>query len=95
MDLVPPVFTEDAAKDFLEAFAEVLRHKSVHDGVDAGVSVGHAVRQEPEGVRGLVEWEIAVKIAQDDNMVRQPANAEENGDYNDHFGHFPLGPFGL
>lgn len=93
VDLISPVFHQDAAEDFLEAFAEVLGHQRVHDGVDAGVGVGHAVREEPEGVCGLVEGEIPVQVAQDHHVVRQPADAEQHSDDNDHFGDFTFGPF--
>lgn len=95
MNLIPPFFTEDAAEDFLEAFAEVLGHQGVDDGVNARVCVGHAVREKPEGVRSLIEREVSIQVAQDHHVVRQPAYAEEDGDDNDHFGDFALGPLGF
>lgn len=95
MDLISPIFTENTAKYFLEAFAKVLGHQSVHDGVDTGVGVGHAVREEPEGIRGLIEREVSVQVAQDHDMVRQPAYAEKHGDNDDHFGDFAFSPLGL
>lgn len=95
VDLISPVFTEDAAEHFLEAFAKVLGHQSVHDGVDAGVGVRHAVREEPEGVRCLVEREVSVQVAQDHHVVRQPAYAEQHGDNDDHFGDFAFSPLGF
>lgn len=95
VDLVSSVFAEDAAEDLLEALAEVLGHQGVHDGVDAGVGVGHAVGENPKSVGGLIEREVSVQVAQDHHMVRQPANAEEHGDDDDHLGDFALGPLGL
>ena len=95
MNLISAFFTEDAAEHLLEAFAKVLGHQSVHDWVDAGVGVGHAVREEPEGVRGLIEREVSVQVAQDHHVVRQPAYAEQHGDNDDHFGDFALGPLGF
>ena len=95
VNLVPPVLAEDAAEHLLEAFAEVFGHQSVDDGVDAGVGVGHAVGQEPEGVGGLVEGEVSVQVAEDHHVVGQPADAEQHGDNDDHFGHFALGPLGF
>lgn len=95
VDLVSAIFTQDAAEDLLEPFAEMLGDERVHDGVDAGVSVGHAVRQQPERVGDLVEGKIAVKIAQDDNVIRQPANAEKHSHDNDHFSDFAFRSFGL
>lgn len=95
MNLISAIFAEYAAKHFLEALAEVLRHQSVHDGVDARVGVGHAVREEPEGVSGLVERKVSIQVAQDHHMVGQPAYAEQHGDNDDHFGHFSFGPLGF
>lgn len=95
MDLVSAVFAQDAAEDLLEPFAEMFGDESVHDGVDAGVSVSHAVRQKSEGVGDLVEGEISVKIAQDNHMIRQPANTEKHSHDNDHFSDFAFRSFGL
>lgn len=95
VNLIPPIFTEDAAEHFLEAFAKVFGHQSVYDGVDTWVGVGHAVREKPEGICGLIEREVSVQVAQDHHVVRQPAYAEKHGDNDDHFGDFAFGPFGF
>lgn len=95
MNFIPPVCNEDAAEHFLEAFAKVLRHQSIHNGVDARVGVGHTMREEPEGICGLIEGEISIEIAQYHYMVWQPANAKKYSDNDDHFGDFALGPFRL
>lgn len=92
VDLISPVFTQDAAEHFLEAFAKVFGDQSVHNGIDTGVGIGHAVRQKPEGVCCLVKRKVSIQVAQDHHMVRQPANAEEHSDDDDHFGDFALGP---
>jgi len=95
MNLISPIFNEDAAEHLLEALAKVFGHQSVHDGVDARVGVGHAVREESEGVCGLIEGEISIQIAQNNHMVWQPAYAEEHSDDDDHFGDFAFGPLGF
>lgn len=95
VNLISPIFTEDAAEHFLEALAKVLGHQSVHDGVDTRVGVGHAVREKPEGIRGLIERKVSIQVAQDHHMVRQPAYAEKHGDNDDHFGDFAFGPLGF
>lgn len=95
MDLISPIFTEDAAEHFLEAFPKMLGHQSVHDGVDTRVGVGHAVREKPEGIGGLIERKVSVQVAQDHHMVRQPADAEKHSDNDDHFGDFAFGPLGF
>lgn len=53
------------------------------------------MREDPEGVRGLIEGEVSVQVAQDHHMVGQPAYAEQHGDNDDHFGDLALGPFGF
>lgn len=67
--LISSLFAEDAAENLLEALAKVLRHQGVNDRVEAGVGVGHAVGQQPEGIRGLIEGKVSVEIAQNDHMV--------------------------
>lgn len=95
VNLISPFFAEDAAEHFLEALAEVLGHQSVHDGIDAWVGVGHAVREKPEGVGGLIEGEVSVQVAENHHMVGQPAYAEKHSDDDDHLGDFAFGPLGF
>lgn len=95
MNFISPIFTEDAAEHFLEAFAKVLGHQSVHNRVDARVGIGHAVRQKSEGIRGLIEGEVSIQVAQDHHVVWQPAYTEEHSDNDDHFGDFALGSLGF
>lgn len=87
---LPPL--QRAAEHLPEAFAEVLGDERVDDGVEAGVGVGHQVGQDAEDVGGVVEREASEPHAEDDQVMGEPAEAEESGDDDDHLGDFPLGP---
>lgn len=89
VDLPPP---QRAAKHLPEAFAEVLGDERVDDGVEAGVGVSHQVGEDAEDVGGVVEREASEPHAEDDQVMGQPAKAEESSDDDDHLGDFPLGP---
>lgn len=95
MHLIPSLLAEDAAENLLEALAKVFGHQGVNDGVEAGVGVGHAVGQQPEGIGGLIEGKVSIEVAQNHYMVRQPADAKEHRDYNDHLGDLALCSFRL
>lgn len=63
MNLISSILNKDAAEYFLETFAEVFGYQSVYNWVDTRVGVSHAVREQPEGISGLVEREVSVQIA--------------------------------
>lgn len=74
-----------------KASTEVFGDEGVDHGVEAGLGVGHQVGQDPEDVGDIVEREVSGPYPEDDNVVRQPAEAEERRHHNDHFGDHPLG----
>lgn len=86
---LPPL--ERAAEHLPEAFPEVLGDEGVDNGVEAGVGVSHQVGEDAEDVGGVVEGEASRPHAEDDQVMGQPAEAEESGDDDDHLGDFPLG----
>lgn len=88
VDLHPP---HRAAEHFSETFAEVLRDEGVDDGVEAGVGVSHQVGEDAQDIGGVVEGEASKPHAEDDQVMGEPADAEESGDDDDHLGDFPLG----
>lgn len=51
--------------------------------------------EDAENVGGVVEGETAKPHTEDDQVMREPAKAEENGNDDDHLGDFTLGPPGL
>lgn len=87
---LPPL--QRAAEHLPEAFAEMLWHEGVDDGVETGVGVGHKVWEDAEDIGGVVERESAQPHAEDYQVMGKPAKAEESSDYDDHLGDFPLGP---
>lgn len=93
--LVCCLLVQEAAEDLLEALAEVFGDQGVDDGVDTGVGVGDDVREDAEHVRGVVEGEVPEPHAEDDQVMGQPAEAEQDGNDDDHPGDLPLGLLGL
>lgn len=92
VDLPPP---QRAAENLPEAFAEMLGDERVDDGVEAGVGVSHQVGQDAEDVGSVVEGEASEPHAEDDQVMGEPAQAEESGDDDDHLGDFAFGAPGL
>lgn len=89
--LVDLPLPQRAAEHLPEAFAEVFGDEGVDDGVEAGVGVSHQVGEDAEDVGGVVEGEASEPHAEDDQVMGKPADAEENGDDDDHLSDFPFG----
>lgn len=91
MDLVASLFPQQAAEDLLETLAEVLGDQCIDNGVETGVGIGHAVGEETKGIGCLVEREVAIQVAENHHVIRQPAEAEEHCYNDNHLGHLALG----
>lgn len=85
-----PPSARRAAENFPEAFPEVFGYQGVDDGVEAGVGISHEVGQDAQDIGGTVEREVSRPHAHDDQVVGEPAEAEDGGDDDDHLGDFPL-----
>lgn len=86
---LPP--RQRAAEHLPETFTEMLGDERVDNGVEAGVGVSHQVGQDAEDVGGVVEGEASEPHAEDDQVMGEPAQAEEDGDDDDHFSDFTFG----
>lgn len=93
--LVGCLLVQEADEDLLEAFAEMLGDQGIDNGVDTGVGVGDEVGEDAQNVRRVVEGKIPEPNAEDDQVVGQPAEAEQDGHDDDHPGDLPLGFLGL
>ena len=82
---------QQARADLSETLAEVLGDESVDDGVDTGVGIGDQVREDAQRVSGARKREAAEPHAEDQRVVRHPAEAEERGHDDDHACHLTLG----
>lgn len=69
-----------AREDLLAGFSEVFREEGVKNGVDAGVSVGQAVRDDAEGKGSIVQGELAELHPHRYDVVRHPADEEGSDD---------------
>lgn len=87
----PPPSARRAAEHFPEAFTEVFGHQGIDDGVEAGVGISREVGQDAQDIGGDVEREVSRPHPHDDQVVGEPAEAEDGGDDDDHLGDFPLG----
>lgn len=67
---------EMAGEDLSAGFPKVLWEEGVENGVDAGVSVGHAVRQYAEREGGIVQREVSKFHPHGNDMVGHPAEEE-------------------
>lgn len=67
---------EATGEDLLAGLAEVLRQKSVQDGVDTGVAVGQAVRQYAESEGGVIQGKPAELHPHGDDVMGHPADQE-------------------
>lgn len=67
---------ETAGEDLLTGLPKVLREESVENGVDAGVTVGQAVRHDAERERGVVQREFSKFHPHGYDMVGHPAEEE-------------------
>lgn len=85
------VLEEEAGEDLLEVLAEMLGDEGVDNGVEAGVGVGKAVGSQAENVSGTVEGKVAKPEAEDEQVVGQPAEAEQDGHCDNHLGDLTLG----
>lgn len=72
-----------ACEDLLAGFSEVFREKSVKNGVDAGVSVGQAMRDDAKRKGSIIQGKLAELHPHGDNVVRHPAD-EEHSDNQQH-----------
>lgn len=85
------VLEEEAGEGLLETLAEMLGDEGIDNGVEAGVGVGKAVGSQAESVSGSVEGKVAKPEAEDDQVVGQPAEAEQDGHCDNHLGDLTLG----
>lgn len=83
--------TQREAEHFPEAFPKVFGHQCIDERVQARVGISSEVGQDAQDVGGTVEREVARPHAHDDQVVGEPAEAEDGGDDDDHLGDFPLG----
>lgn len=74
---------EMAREDLLAGFSEVFREKCIKNGVDTGVSIGQAVRDDAKRKSAMIQWEMAKFDPHSDNVVRHPAD-EEHSDNQQH-----------
>lgn len=51
--------------------------------------------EDPEDICGVVEGEVSKPHAEDDQVMRKPANKKESSNNDDHFGDLTLGSPGL
>lgn len=72
-----------AREDLLAGFSEVFREEGIKNGVDTGVSIGQAVRDDAKHKSSISQWELAEFYPHSDNMVRHPAD-EERSDNQQH-----------
>lgn len=93
--LVGCLLVQEADEDLLEALAEVFGDQGVNNGIHAGVGVGDEMREDAEHIRGVIEGEVPKPDTEDDQVMRQPTEAEQNSYNDDHPGDFPLGLLGL
>lgn len=70
-----------ALEHLLIRLPEIFREKSVDDGVDGGVAVGQAMRNDTEHERRLVQRERAELHPQMDDVMREPGEAEHHHDH--------------
>lgn len=85
------VLEEEAGEGLLETLAKMLGDEGIDNGVEAGVGVGEAVGSQAESISGLVEGKVAKPEAEDDQVVGQPAEAEQDGHCDNHLGDLALG----
>lgn len=85
------VLEEEAGEDLLETLTEMLGDEGIDNGIEAGVGVRKAVGSQATGISGSVEGKMAKPEAQDDQVVRQPAEAEQDGHSHNHLGDLTLG----
>lgn len=69
---------ELAGEDLAAGLAEILREESVKDGVDAGVPVGQAVRDDAEGEGDVVQGKVPKLCPHGDDVVWQPGEQEHS-----------------
>lgn len=67
---------EMAGKDLLAGLSKVLREEGVENGVNAGVSVGKAVRHDAECEGGIIQGEVSKFHPHGYDMVGHPAEEE-------------------
>lgn len=65
-----------ACEDLLAGLPKVLREEGVENWVDAGVSVGQAVRQDAEREGGVVQGEVSKFHPHCYDVVGHPAEEE-------------------
>lgn len=89
------VLEEEAGEGLLEMLAEVPGDEGIDNGIEARVGIGKAMGSQAESISGPVEGKVAKPEAEDDQVVGQPAEAEQNGDCDNHLGNLTLGFPGL
>lgn len=67
-----------ACEDLLAGFSEVFRDESVKNGVDTGVSIGQAMRDDAKRKGSISQGKVAKLHPHNDNVVRHPADEERN-----------------
>lgn len=72
-----------ASEDLLAGFSEVFREESVKNGVDTGVSIGQAVRDDAKRKGSIIQGKLAELHPHSNNVVRHPAD-EERSDNQQH-----------
>lgn len=65
-----------ACEDLLAGFSEVFRQESVKNGVDTGVSIGQAMRNNAKCKGCIIQGKVAELHPHSDNVVRHPADEE-------------------
>lgn len=77
---------ELAREDLTAGIAEILREKSVDDGVDAGVPVGQAMGDDAEGEGDIVQGELPKFCPNCDDVVGEPGDQEDGNNQQDGLG---------
>ncbi|KAI1239160.1 hypothetical protein IHE44_0012272 [Lamprotornis superbus] len=90
-DIANQPLQEEAGEGLLKTLTEMLGDEGIDNGVEAGVGVGKAVGSQAESISGPVEGKVAKPEAEDDQVVGQPAEAEQDGHCDNHLGDLTLG----
>lgn len=84
---VPHFVSEEEGKGLPERLAEAGAHKTVDNGVDRGVGIGHAVGPRFDLICCVVGLEVGIeRLEQDKDLNGTPADGEEDNDDHYHFG---------